>query len=116
MKIKEGMEEEYKKAVEINDDGYGKRIHEFAKDWAEFMEARMEKGEKLKDIAKECGTKADFDGITGFMYGAVVTVLGGFWEHGDQLVRWHNHEETGVCSKNPVPKNPAILEIGVPDK
>jgi len=98
-----------------NTDPYGGRIMEFAEDWANLMEARMVKGEKLEDIAKETSREADTDGITGFMYGAAVQSLSICWKHGEKLRIWHNAEHgvesTTTSKKNTGVVNPAILTI-----
>lgn len=75
-----------------NEDPYGRRVYEFAADWAALMEEKMREGAKLEDIAKATSHEADTDGITGYMYGAAVNVLSQVWEHGERLRRWHNHD------------------------
>ena len=104
--------------VDNNKDSYGKGVIDYAERWANMMEAQMDNGTKLEDIAGETSHEADTDGITGFMYGAAVQVLFTSWEHGDQLRRWHNldtqikdegekaNEEGGVL-------NPALLNISL---
>ncbi len=102
--------------VNNNTDPYGKGIIGFAERWANLMEARMERGAALADIADATSSEADDEGITGFMYGAAVSVLAISLEHGEELRRWHNldtqignegeraNEQGGVL-------NPAILNI-----
>lgn len=91
-----------------NKDPYGGRIVSYAKEWAMLMQVEMAKGEKLKDIAQRTSSEADYDGITGFMYGAAVQMLSQCWRHGEELRKWHNkeydHEGDGVV-------NPAMLTI-----
>lgn len=106
------------KSVNNNLDGYGRAGHEYMATWAYLMEARMAKGEKLADIASECDSQANENiGITGFMYGMVVSTLSAVWTHGEELRQWHNLDsqigdegekanESGGCL------NPAILNIG----
>lgn len=115
MQIKD--EAGWKRGLANNQDGYGRAIYAYAERWADMMEAEMARGAKLADIAKELSHKADTEGITGFMYGAAVSVLAGFWQHGEELRRWHNlgmqignegeraNESGGVI-------NPALLNIG----
>ena len=59
--------------------------------------------------AEKCSHDADTDGITGFMYGAAVSILSNHWKYGELLRKWHNkeygHEGDGVV-------NPAVLTIG----
>lgn len=92
-----------------NKDGYGGRIISYAKEWAMLMQVDMANGKKLKDIAQQASHEADYDGITGFMYGAAVQMLSQCWKHGEELRKWHNkkynQEGDGVV-------NPAILTIG----
>jgi hypothetical protein len=82
--------EGWEKGLANNTDPYGRRCYTYAAAWADLMESRMASGERLEDIAKETSHEADTDGITGFMYGAAVSILSGVWEHGEQLRRWHN--------------------------
>ena len=92
-----------------NKDGYGSCIYEYAEGWAKLMQAEMLEGKKLEDIAEKTSHEMGFLGITGFMYGAAVSVLSHCWLHGEKLRKWHNkeynHEGDGVV-------NPAILTIG----
>ena len=109
MKIKVGKEKEFEQFVEINSkDFYSRGIVDYAKRWAELMEKEIESGAKVADIADRTSGTADTDGITGYMYGCAVGVLSDFWEYGENLRKWHNHEYDydgeGVV-------NPAILVI-----
>ena len=100
-----------------NTDYYGGSVISYAERWAEQMEAELEAGKKIADIAKETSHKADVNGITGFMYGCAVSILSGLWEHGEELRQWHNkdcqlgtegdkaNDEGGVL-------NPALLSVG----
>jgi len=117
MKIIEGKQDGYKTWYDQNDDSYGHRCFTYAEDWADLMEKHIADGETLALCAKPTSHEADTDGITGFMYGAAVSILSQFWEHGEELRRWHNldiqlgHEgekanETGAVL------NPALLCIG----
>lgn len=89
----------------------------FAEQWGRLMELELSRGAKLEAIADATSSEADTEGITGFMYGAAVSVLAQCWEHGEALRRWHNlttqigtegeraNESGGVL-------NPALLNIG----
>lgn len=90
MKIKNP--EAWKVANDANppSEPYGHRIITYAEDWANFMERDMANGKSLEECAETTSREADTDGITGFMYGAAVSVLAGVWEHGEELRRWHN--------------------------
>ena len=99
-------------------DAYGARIMSYAEDWADLMEVRMALGEKIEDIAKETSHEADTDGITGFMYGASVSVLSQCWKHGAELRRWHNLDtqignEGEKANENGSTLNPALLNISI---
>jgi hypothetical protein len=91
-----------------NTDPYGMGIFRYAEAWALLMEAAIENGEPLQDVAKKLSHEADTEGITGYMYGAAVNILSQCWEHGEALRVWHNkdygHEGDGVV-------NPAIITI-----
>jgi hypothetical protein len=115
MKLKAGTEAEYQKYKDINStDPYSARVVSYGDEWAVLMEKRMEQGEKIADIAKETSREADTDGITGFMYGAAVSALAHFWEHGEELRQWHNLKtqigtEGEKANKEGGTLNPALL-------
>lgn len=107
MKIKN--QEEYQDWIDKqNGHPYGLACFRYAENWANLMEAEMEKGKEIKDIAEKMSYQADTEGITGFMYGMSVNILSHCWEHGEELRKWHNkeynHEGEGVV-------NPAILTV-----
>ena len=109
MKIIEGKEADYQSWKDKNSDPYGGACFTYAEQWADLMEAEIDKGAVLIDIAERTEREADTDGITGFMYGMAVNILSLCWIHGEELRQWHNkkynHEGKGVV-------NPAILTIG----
>lgn len=117
MKIKSGTEEQYDRYKTVNStDAYSARVVSYAEDWANLMEARMAKGERIADIAKPTSSDADTDGITGYMYGAAVAGLARFWEHGEALRLWHNlatqlRDEGKRANDSGGVLNPAILNI-----
>ena len=94
---------------EKNKDPYGGRCVSYAKEWARAMQFEMKQGKKLVEIAESTSHDADYDGITGFMYGAAVNILSKCWKHGEQLRKWHNKEYNqegdGVV-------NPAVVTLG----
>lgn len=109
--------EGWKKIVEANTDPYGKASVDFARKWANLMEARLAIGDKLEDIAKPTSHEADTEGITGFMYGCAVSILSQVWEHGEELRQWHNIDtqiknEGKKANENGGCLNPAVLNIG----
>lgn len=91
---------------------YGLEVYRYAQRWADKIEDQMAMGFSLESCADQLSHDADTDGITGFMYGAAVSILAGWWEAGEQLRVWHNdkynHRLDGVV-------NPALLTIKVPD-
>ena len=95
-----------------NQDSYGSAIYEYAEDWGKLMQFEMNNGKFLIECADDTSHRADLDGITGFMYGAAVSVLSGCWKYGEELRKWHNkeynHEGDGVV-------NPAILTLSIPE-
>lgn len=110
MKIKDV--EVYEDWKAKNTDGYGMGIFRYAEKWADLMETEIEKGAEVKDIADRLSHAADTEGITGYMYGASVSILSQCWEHGDELKKWHNkeydYEGDGIV-------NPAILTVKTKD-
>lgn len=91
-----------------NTDEYGAAIFEYAEGWAKLMQKEIANGKTVVDCAEDTSHKMGFMGITGFMYGAAVSILSECWKHGEELRKWHNkeynHEGDGVV-------NPAILTI-----
>ena len=119
MKIKLGLEAEYKEYVELNSkDPYSNGVVTYTERWAALMEAAIDRGEKIKDFADKMRHEADTEGVTGFMHGCAMLALAHFWEHGEALRLWHNirtqignegeraNETGGVL-------NPAILNVGL---
>lgn len=109
--------EGWEKAKAANSDPYGGAVMTYAQRWARMMEARMAKGERIADIADECSHLADEEGITGFMYGAAVSMLARVWKHGEALRLWHNlktqlRDEGEKANESGGVLNPACLSIG----
>lgn len=77
-------------AVKKNQDLYGAAVIRYAERWADLMEAQMQSGQPLAAIWKSSSHEADTEGITGFMYGAAVSILAKVWEHGEDLRKLHN--------------------------
>ena len=101
-----------------NQDPYGNRCYTYAQEWAELMEARMSLGETIKQCAKETSRIADTDGITGYMYGASVSILSACWEHGEELRKWHNLDiqmgnEGEKANESGGVLNPALMSIDI---
>jgi hypothetical protein len=96
-----------------NTDSYGKCALDFAEQWADLMEERMAEGAVLKDIYDATSHEVDHRpgfGITGFMFGAAVSILSQVWEHGDELRIAHN-AEYGVGPEAEGTVNPAVFSI-----
>jgi hypothetical protein len=98
-------------------DPYSARCFSYAEDWANKMEIYLAEGIELEQIAEKTSHEADTDGITGFMYGAAVSILAQCWEHGEELRRWHNRDiqigtEGDEANDSGGVLNPAILNIG----
>ncbi len=103
--------------VENNQDPYGKAVIEYSERWADLMEIELEQGKELVEIAKDASHEANTEGLTGFMYGAAVSVLATVWEHGEELRRWHNLDtqiknEGERANESGGVLNPAILCLG----
>lgn len=108
---------EWEKGLAAQTDGYGQAVFSYAKRWARLMQARMCDGKSVADVAEKASYDANVEGITGFMYGAAVSILAKSWQYGEALRTWHNldtqlgsegekaNEEGGVL-------NPALLCIG----
>lgn len=115
MKISD--EAAWKSWVDSNTDPYGRGVITYAERWADAMEAAMAAGESLDACADRTSSAADTEGITGFMYGAAISVLASSWEYGEQLRRWHNldtqiHDEGERANESGGVLNPAVLNIG----
>ena len=98
--------------------GYGACVIFFAQVWAEEMEERMATGASLADIASASSHYADNImgrwGVTGFQYGAVISVLSQVWEHGEELRQWHNLDtqmgtEGEEANEDGTVLNPALI-------
>jgi len=116
MLIKPELESEYAEYVKNNsEDGYNKGVVDFGERWAKAMELRLAAGEKLQDFAEKTSFETA-DGITGFMYGRVVSALAKFWVHGEELRQWHNLDtqignEGEKANESGGTLNPALLNI-----
>lgn len=116
MKVIASKVEEYNKAKEINNDPYGSSILQYADYWATLMEKSIDEGKSIPDVAKSLSHEADTDVITGFMYGVAVAHLSYFWEHGEELRKWHNLDcqignEGEKANESGGVLNPAILSV-----
>ena len=108
----------WNEGLKNNQDPYGNRCYTYAQEWADLMEARMSLGETIGQCAKETSCIADTDGITGYMYGASVSILSACWEHGEELRKWHNLDiqmgnEGEKANKSGGVLNPALMSIDI---
>ena len=106
----------WRKAVEVNHDGYGACCIRYAEKWARLMQFQIAHGDELENCAEQCSHLADDEGITGFMYGAAVSTLSQTWIFGEQLRRWHNRDtqisnEGNEANESGRVLNPALLSI-----
>ena len=69
---------------------YGARICQYAEDWGRLMQRDIAAGKTVAECREACEREADFDGITGFMYGSARSMLAKCWVHGSEL-------PTGPC-------------------
>ena len=111
-------ESDWKEGLAKNVDPYGAAIYVYAEAWANLMEELMADGQTVEACAKKASDDANTDGITGFMYGAAVSVLAHCWEHGEELRRWHNLDaqignEGEKANESGGTLNPGIVNIGL---
>jgi len=121
MQYKEGGLAAWQEWVKNNGDFYGSGIVRYVRRWAERMEERMAAGETLPGCWKEASHEADTEGITGFMYGAAVSVIKTVWEHGDELACLHNldiqiRDEGERANERGTVLNPALLNMAIADE
>jgi hypothetical protein len=107
----------WEEGLSKNQDPYGFACYRYAARWANFMERDIAAGKLLADIAEATSHEADDEGITGFMYGAAVSVLSVVWKRGEELRRWHNlktqiGKEGEKANESGSVLNPALLSIG----
>lgn len=107
----------WREGLENNRDPYGAEIYRYAERWADMMEERLcTPGAVVATIARQTGHDADTEGITGFMYGAAVSILSQAWNHGEELRCWHNLDtqigtEGEDANETGGVLNPALLSI-----
>jgi hypothetical protein len=115
MKTKDA--ELWQKCKDNNQDAYGGACMRVAERWADLMELDIEQGKTIKEVAAARFQQADADeGVTGFMYGAIVSTLSAVWVHGEKLRKWHNlgvqiRDEGEKANLSGGVLNPAILCI-----
>ena len=110
-------QKEYQDWKDNNKDAYSAAIFRYAEKWAGAMEKEIELGNKIQDIARSLSFSCDNEGITGFMYGAAVSILSHCWIYGEELRIWHNLDtqistEGEKANKDGGVLNPAIIKLG----
>ena len=90
MKILAGMEDFYADWKKENEDAYGKECFKFAEDWAELMEAEIEKDHDIKKVLKEKALETrmkatNYRYATDFMFAIASNILCKCWEYGKYL-------------------------------
>lgn len=108
--------EKWQQCKDVNKDPYSARCVSYAEEWARAMQAKIREGQTVAKCAEPMSRLADYDGITGFMYGAAVSMLAQYWKHGEELRRWHNKDtqigtEGDAANESGGVLNPALLTI-----
>jgi hypothetical protein len=106
-----GHEDDWQKSNDANQDPYGNACCRYAEKWGRLMQKAIAEGKTIPECASDLSHLADDEGITGFMYGAAVSMLSHCWIHGEELRKWHN-KEYGVSEDKQGVVNPAVLTIG----
>lgn len=86
--------EVYMKWKKLNvSDGYSFDIFKFSEKWADLMEAEVEKGKSLDDIADETSKIAGIKDLTQTMFNAALDILFRCWIYGYDLERWNKKKK-----------------------
>lgn len=101
----------WKKAREVNSDGYGGAALDYAEGWAKLMQIEIAKGKTVAECYDYTQKGLGFLGITGFQFGCAVSTLSQTWKHGKELRKVHN-KKYGVSEDKEGTVNPAVLTIG----
>jgi len=102
MKVKDGLEEEYKGYVEKNSDGYSKGCVEAG----EAVGIALDNG----NTPEEAIEFLHGHGLTGFMAGAAIQGVCHFHPRGEELrIAWNKRYNVGSDKKGVV--NPAIITV-----
>lgn len=86
---------EWDSAFNRNVNPHSRNAFLIAKQWAEMMEEALEKGEQFnlcanRTLAAINSSPISGGGISGTEYGMILRLLGRAWQHGEQLIEWHN--------------------------
>ena len=109
----------WKKAVEINDDPYGKACVDVARRVMKLLDKQQD-FDTHKIICK-ADKDVEAGGITGFMAGCVASMVSKVHSRGDEFRRkWNTDnqikDEGEKANETGDVLNPALLTINVPDK
>lgn len=102
-------EADWNESRRVNSDGYGSAVLDYAEAWAKLMQNEINNGKTVEDCYDYTQDGLGFFGITGFQFGAAVSILSQTWKYGEELRRVHN-KKYGVENKNGV-VNPAVLSF-----
>jgi hypothetical protein len=69
-------------------DTYSARVFTYAEEWAALMDLRISTGGTLASVAEQASQDADYDGISGAMYGMACGILFKYWHRGAELRAW----------------------------
>lgn len=100
----------WQKNVEVNQDGYGKAVIDYAEGWAKLMQIEIAQGKTVAEVYDSTQHGLGFLGITGFQFGCAVSLLSASWKYGEEL-RKHHNKKYGVSEEKEGVVNPAILTI-----
>ncbi len=97
-------------------DGLTEAVVIYAEQWGRLMQAAIDDGSSLEEVADKLSHVADTEGISGSMYGCAVLLLAKCWIHGEALRRWHNTKtqigtEGDDANESGGVLNPALLTI-----
>lgn len=108
MKVKEGLEEQYAKYVEVNSqDEYSKACITAGEAFGQ----ALDEGKTCEEA--EAAMLAAEDGLTGYMVGAVISAMNKFNPRGDEVREWWNNRFNVSHPTGTV--NPAIITVKGPE-
>ena len=68
--------------VDKNRDFYGNGIIDYAERWAKLVQYYISNGQTFLECVELSSNEADTEGISGFMFGASVSILYQTWKYG----------------------------------
>lgn len=107
MKIKQGLESEYKDYIEKNSDPYSKAVVTCGETFGNFVDA----GKTFDEAERGMLDTEDGSELTGAMMGFLMSSACHFHERGDEIKTWWNKRSGGEPDERGV-NNPAIITIG----